>query len=168
MLLTARPVWKAFRSRRRITIASDGGLKHRLGTHGWKIVDCDGNTLFTGSGPVDGPIDIANSTRSELGGLTAPMLLCASLARYWGLSHRCRYNWLTDSKVAISKVTFVLRPSGQLRRYPDEIDYVTAISELYCALGRKNIKCKWVNGHQDDHKTYDDLFAAAKHNVDVG
>ena len=160
-------VWKAFRSRSRVTIASDGGLKHRIGTHGWKIVDRSGNTLFSGSGPVDGPLDIANSTRSELGGLTAPMLLCASLARYWGLSHRCRYIWLTDSKAAISKVTFVLRSSAQPHRYPDDVDFVTAIRALYHTLGRKHFKCKWVKGHQDDRMDYDDLPTAAKLNIDV-
>jgi hypothetical protein len=71
-------IWRAFRSRQRIKIASDGGLKYRLGTHGWKIVARQGRTLFSGSGPVDGPYDISHSMctmRSELGGLTAPLLL---------------------------------------------------------------------------------------------
>ena len=160
-------VWKAFRSRRRITIASDGGLKHRLGTHGWKIVAQDGQVLFLGSGPVDGPPDISTSTRSELGGLTAPMLLCASLARYWGLTHRCKYTWLTDSKAAISKVTFILRSSTQPRCYPDDIDFVTAVRALHIALGRKSIQCKWVKGHQDSGKDYNELSDAAKLNIDV-
>jgi hypothetical protein len=31
-------IWRSFRSRQRLTIASDGGLKQRLGTQGWKIV----------------------------------------------------------------------------------------------------------------------------------
>jgi hypothetical protein len=71
-------IWRAFRSRQRIKIASDGGLKYRLGTHGWKIVARQGRTLFSGSGPVDGPYDISHSTRSELGGLSstvAPSLI---------------------------------------------------------------------------------------------
>jgi hypothetical protein len=33
-----RSAWRSFRSRQRIMIASDGGLKSWLGTHGWKIV----------------------------------------------------------------------------------------------------------------------------------
>ena len=84
-------IWRAFRSRRCITIASDGGLCKRLGTFGWKIVTIDKLTdtffvtLYEGSGPVDGPQDIANSTRSKFGGLVAPLLLCTSLAAYWGL-----------------------------------------------------------------------------------
>jgi hypothetical protein len=78
-------VWRAFRSRRRITMASDGGLKDRKGTFGWKIVDKGSGSaaaipLFEGSGPVDGPFDVNSSTRSELGGLIAPILLCVSLA----------------------------------------------------------------------------------------
>ena len=160
-------VWKAFRSRQRLTIASDGGLRHRIGTHGWKIVDKNGITLFSGSGPVDGPIDIANSTRSELGGLTAPLLLCASLARFWGLSHRCKYIWSTDSKAAIGKVIFITRYTNQPRRYPDEVDYVTAIRELYKSLGGRRIKCHWVKGHQDERTSYEELSPTAKLNVDV-
>lgn len=160
-------IWKAFRSRRRLTIASDGGLKHKIGTFGWKIVDKSGKSLFSGSGPVDGPTDIANSTRSELGGLTCPLLLCASLARYWGLSHRCRYSWCTDSKAAISKVTFVTRVSYHPRRYPDEVDYVTAIRELHKSLGGRKLHCKWVKGHQDEHIDYEELNPLAKLNVDV-
>jgi ribonuclease HI len=160
-------VWKAFRSRRRLTIASDGGLKHKIGTFGWKIVDKHGITLFSGSGPVDGPLDIANSTRSELGGLTAPLLLCASLARYWGLSHRCKYIWSTDSKAAIGKVTFITRSTNQPRQYPNEVDYVTAIRELHKSLKGRKLKCNWVKGHQDDRAPYKTLSPIAQLNVDV-
>jgi hypothetical protein len=45
-------------TRQRITIASDGGLKHQMGTQGCKIVSRQGYPLFSGSGPVDGPFDI--------------------------------------------------------------------------------------------------------------
>jgi hypothetical protein len=160
-------IWRAFRSRQRITIASDGGLKRRLGTHGWKIVTRSGCTLFSGSGPVDGPHDISHSTRSELGGLTAPLLLVLSLAKFWGLNHRCRYKWLTDSKAAISKVTYITTTGYSPRRYPDDIDYVTAIQELHRSLGGRKLKSSWIKGHQDEDKDYDDLSAAAKLNVDV-
>jgi hypothetical protein len=37
----------------RVTIASDGGLRHGIGTLGCKIVDRHGNSHFPGSGPVD-------------------------------------------------------------------------------------------------------------------
>ena len=160
-------VWKAFRSRQRLTIASDGGLRYQIGTFGWKIVNKNGITLFSGSGPVDGPTDVANSTRSELGGLTAPLLLCASLARFWGLSHRCKYIWSTDSKAAIGKVIFITRYTNQPRRYPDEVDYVTAIRELNRSLGGRRLKCHWVKGHQDERTSYEALSPTAKLNVDV-
>lgn len=159
-------VWKAFRSRRRVTIASDGGLRHGIGTLGWKIVNQHGIPLFSGSGPIDGPPDNANSTRSELGGLAAPMLLCASLARFWGMSHRCKYKWLTDSKAAISKVTFIIRSSKRPRQYPDNIDFHTAIRELHQSLGGRRLKIKWVRGHQDDRIPYEELSPEAKLNVD--
>jgi len=166
-IATDNQIWKAFRSRRRLTIASDGGLKQSIGTLGWKIVDKDGLPLFTGSGPVDGPFDIANSTRSELGGIAAPLLLCASLARYWGLAHRCRYKWLTDSKAAISRVTFITRRSSQPRRYPDDVDYDTAIRELHQCLGGRNLQPTWVKGHQDENADYASLSPEAKLNVDA-
>ena len=160
-------IWRAFRSRQSITIASDGGLKHRLGTHGWKIVARQGRTLFSGSGPVDGPCDISHSTRSELGGLTAPLLLVSSLARFWGIHHRCRYNWITDSKAAISRVTIITTSKYSLRRYPDDVDYVTAIQELHRSLGGRKLRPFWVKGHQDENQDYEQLSAAAKLNIDV-
>jgi len=84
-----------------ITIASDGGLKQQVGTFGWKIVNRSCVILFQGSGPVDGLADIVgHSTQSELGGLSAPFLLCVSLSKFWGLEHKYRYPWLTDSKAA--------------------------------------------------------------------
>ena len=84
---TDTQIRQAFQSRRHITIASDGGLRKGIGTLGWKIVEkgrCGrgDRSLFEGSGPVDGPTDIANSTRSELGGLVPPFLY----ARHW---HPC-------------------------------------------------------------------------------
>jgi hypothetical protein len=36
-----------------------------------------------GSGPIDGPMEVGSSTRSELGGFTAPLLLATALARFW-------------------------------------------------------------------------------------
>jgi hypothetical protein len=163
-------IWRAFRSRRRITIASDGGLRKGIGTFGWKIVSIEKTgtttTLFEGSGPVDGPFDIATSTRCELGGLVAPLLLCTSLAAYWGLRHKCRYRWLTDSKAAISKVDFITRQSHRVTRAPKDVDYLTAIRELQKSLG-KSLKPQWVKGHQDDQHDYDSLSTEAKLNIDV-
>ena len=166
-------VWRAFRARRRLTIASDGGLKDRIATFGWKIVSNKGIgiendiSLFEGSGPADGPFDISSSTRSELGGLLAPLLLCASLAAHWGLRHKCRLRWLSDSKAAISRVDFITRNSHRTpRQVPEDHDYMTAIQELSKNLGRR-IKTQWIKGHQDERTPYVDLTGDAKLNVDV-
>jgi ribonuclease HI len=126
-----------------------------------------GYTLFYGSGPVDGPIDTNHSTRSELGGLTAPLLLVSSLAKFWGIQHRCRYKWITDSKAAISKVTFITNSRNNLRRYPDDVDYITAIRELHRSLGGRKLRSTWVKGHQDGTVEYNKLSAEAKLNVEV-
>ena len=164
-------VWRAFRSRRRLTIASDGGLKDRLATFGWKIISrgkgkAADTPLFEGSGPVDGPYDINTSTRSELGGLVAPLLLCVSLAAHWGLRHKCKLGWLTDSKAAISRVEFITRKSNRISKAPEDNDYMTAIRELSKSLGRK-ITTQWIKGHQDEITPYEKLSRAAKLNVDV-
>jgi ribonuclease HI len=117
-------------------------------------------------GPIDGPTDISNSTRSELGGLVAPLLLCTSLAAFWGLRHRCRYRWATDSQAAISKVQFITRPSKRLSKAPEDVDYLTAIRELHKSLGGR-LQTQWVKGHQDEKQSYDTLSYDAKLNVDA-
>lgn len=170
-IATDLQVWRAFRSRQRITIASDGGLKDRTATFGWKIAAKGAQTpediiLFEGSGPVDGPFDISSSTRSELGGLVAPLLLCVSLAAHWGLRHKCKIGWLTDSKAAISRVEFITRRSNRKPKVPEDHDYMTAIRELSQALGRR-IHSQWIKGHQDDRTPYEKLSREAKLNVDV-
>jgi hypothetical protein len=49
---TDTTVWKAFRSRRRVTIASDGGLKHQC-RHFWmEDSGLHWHTAFSGSGPI--------------------------------------------------------------------------------------------------------------------
>jgi hypothetical protein len=110
---TDKEVFQSFRARSRLTIATDGSLQASAGTFGWKITNKTHLTLFTGSGPIDGPHEIGSSTRSELGGFTAPLLLITSLARHWGLKHRCKFRWLADSQVAINRVTVVTRQGLQ-------------------------------------------------------
>ena len=159
-------IWTELRSKKKVTIVSDGGLAEGIGTFGWKIVGTKNQTLFAGAGPVDGPHEMGSSTRSELGGLAAPLFLVVALARFWGLKHKCRYRWITDSKAAISKVTVVTRVSHQLRRAPDNSDYLMVIRSLRRELG-KPIETIWVKGHQDGETSYEDLSDSAKHNVDV-
>ena len=60
-LATDSTIWKAFRSRRRLHLATDGGLLTQKGTHGW-IISTENKSLFQCSGPVDGPSDTSSST----------------------------------------------------------------------------------------------------------
>jgi hypothetical protein len=168
-------VWRAFRSRRRLTIASHGGLvKDRKATFGWKIVDKGTNTkldvpLFEGSGPADGLFDITSLTHSKLGGLIAPLLLCVSLAAHWLLRHKRRIRWLTDSSAAISRVEFICTWRSKYNRKtkaPEDHDYMTAMWELSHSL-RRSIKTKGIKGHQDDRTPYEKLSSNAKLNVDA-
>jgi hypothetical protein len=159
-------IWKEFRSKKKVTIVSDGGLAEGIGTFGWKLVGSKNQTLFAGAGPIDGPHEIGSSTRSELGGLAAPLFLVVALARFWGLKHKCRYRWIVDSKAAISQVKVTTRVSHQLRRAPDNSDYLMVIRSLRRELG-KPIETIWVKGHQDNDTPYEALSTSAKHNVDV-
>ena len=56
--------------------------------------------LFQGCAPVDGPNKTESSIRSKLGGFTAPLLLVTTLAKHWGLRHRCKFRWLAEGKAA--------------------------------------------------------------------
>jgi hypothetical protein len=64
---TDNQLWKAFRSKQRLHMASDGGLYSQQGTHGW-VLSTGSRILLKCAGPVDGPRDTSSSTRSELGG----------------------------------------------------------------------------------------------------
>ena len=159
-------MWKAFRSKQRLTIASDGSLLPAAGTFGWKITTSKHVTLFFGSGPIDGPIDIGSSTRSELGGFTGPLLLVTILARFWGLRHKCKFTWLVDSKVAINRVQLVTIKDYRPSKQPDNIDLLSTIRELHREL-RRPLKAQWIKSHQDNDRDYDKLSPDAKLNVDA-
>jgi hypothetical protein len=91
-------VWRAFRDKRsRLEIVTDGSLADGIGTFGWRLLRPPTLVLFQGSGPVNGPIELATSTRSELGGFAAPLLLVAAISKFWGLRHRCKFRWIVDS-----------------------------------------------------------------------
>lgn len=95
-------IWRAFRSKEKLFIASDGGLYGNQGTFGW-VITSSKQVLYQCGGPVDGPYDSANSTRSELCGLASSFLLVASLARNWGIRHRCSFRCILDSRNALCK-----------------------------------------------------------------
>ena len=162
-------IWKAFRRKsHHIDIASDGGLAKQAGTFGWKIVSTfqkSEQVLFQGSGPIDGPAAVGSSTRSELGGFTAPLLLVTAITKFWGIRHKCTFRWYTDSKSAISKVR-LYTTNGKATKYPEHSDYVMTIQSLAAELKRPIAAC-WVKGHQDENHDYEDLPREARLNVDV-
>ncbi|KAI2501852.1 hypothetical protein MHU86_12617 [Fragilaria crotonensis] len=128
-------VWQAFRSKKRLEIVTDGSLEsHTTGTFGWKLMTPKDVTLYQGTGPVDGPPEISSSTRSELGGFAAPLLLIAAVARFWGLRHRCRYRWIVDSQCAITKVKLVTFRGSKPRRQLNNVDYLSLIASLHNEL----------------------------------
>jgi hypothetical protein len=153
-------------TRRRLDVITNGSLQATCGTFGWKLVDNSKLVLYSGSGPVDGPFDSANSTCCEIGGCAAPLLLITVIAKYWGIRHRCKLHWIVDSKAAISKVLVNIRPGATPCRQPNEFDLPAFIEMLQKEL-RRPIKIAWIKGHQDATAPYDKLSYHAQMNVDV-
>ena len=149
-------IWRAFRSKRRLEIITDGGLKDHNATFGWKIILPDRTVLFQGAGPADGPIETESSTRSELFGFAAPMLIIDQLSKWWGITHRCKFRWLVDSQAAIKQVKDIRRKATLPRYQPDNVDILTT---LFHAIKdcRRPITIDWIKGHQDDDAPYDEI-----------
>ena len=162
-LATDQQVWKAFRSRRRIHVATDGGLHSQKGTHGW-VISTGTKNLFQCAGPVDGPYDTSSSTRSELGGYASVLLFIRELSRFWGIRHRARLHWYCDSKAAISRVRrFASRTSFQ-NKMPEDADLISIIRSCQAEL-RTNIRIHWIKGHQDAEDQSRQLSLASRLNI---
>lgn len=140
-------LWKVLSQKRSITVASDGGLKGHQGTFGWQVQSSANEVLAEGAGPVDGPFDVANSTRCELGGYASALLFLSLLQRMWGCRHKCRIRWVTDSKSAIANVTKTLNLDTTCTNQPDNSDFLAIIKEGTKSTRRK-VHPVWVKGHQ--------------------
>jgi hypothetical protein len=161
---TDTQVWRALRSKARLYIASDGGLDGSEGTHGW-VISTKKTVLFRGSGPVDGFIATSSSTRSELAGCAASVLLLVSVSRLWGLRHRCSFRWITDSTAAISRIQRYAR-CHRRTTMPYDADLLSLISSLIKEL-RRPFTPIWVKGHQDTIESYAHLPLHARLNIDA-
>ena len=158
-------IWRAFRSKSRLHLASDGGLGNNQATHGW-VLSTNKEILYKCSGPVDGPVDTNSSTRSELGGCASALLLLSSLSQFWGIRHRCRFRWYTDSTSAIRRFHKFCRKRHRPPRMPSDSDLLTIISKCLRVLNRP-FRPAWVKAHQDDRTPYDKLPLAARLNIDA-
>ncbi|KAI2498313.1 hypothetical protein MHU86_16183 [Fragilaria crotonensis] len=159
-------VWRAFRSKAKLYIASDGRLDGNRGTHGW-VLASKKHVLFRCSGPVDGFVSTESSTRSELAGCASSLLLITIISRMWGLRHRCSFCWITDSRAAISRITRYVLPGGRcIKQMPDDADLISLIATLYREL-RRPFRPEWVKGHQDSLQSYEHLPFKARLNIDA-
>ncbi|KAI2511186.1 hypothetical protein MHU86_3151 [Fragilaria crotonensis] len=141
-------VWRVLSQKSPITVATDGGLKGKQGTFGWQVRSSSNDVLAEGAGPIDGPFDVANSTRCELGGCAAAFLFLSLLQQMWGCRHKCRIRWVTDSKSAIAKVAKKLQYDPHRRQnQPDNADLLALIKEGTKST-RSKITSVWVKGHQ--------------------
>jgi hypothetical protein len=153
-------VWRAMRSKRTLYLASDGGLQGHQGTFGW-VISSKREILYKCSGPVDGPRDTANSTRSESAGFASGVLFLQSLAQLWGLRHRCKIRWLADSKAALARVRWLFRREYQPGRQPNDADLIAIIHSAIRDI-RRPITPEWIKEHQDHSCPYSRLPFRAK------
>ena len=158
-------VTRPFRGRSKLHLASDGGLHKTQGTHGW-ILSTGRHILFKCAGPVDGPHDLASSTRCELGGCASALLLLVSLSKLWGMKHRCSFRWYCDSKSAISRINRYCRRALKFNIMPYDADLLSLIKSLLSELRRKFTSI-WAKGHQDSLTAYANLPLAARLNIDA-
>jgi hypothetical protein len=156
-------VWKSFCSRKRLHVATDGGLLDTQGTHGW-VISNGSNILFSCAGPVDGPFDTSSSTRWELSGYASVLLFIDHPSRFWSIRHNCKFTWICDSKAALSRVRrFATRlPS---RRMPPDADMISVI-RTHLVLIRCKFKHRWIKGHQDSSPKWT-LSLPAKLNIEA-
>jgi hypothetical protein len=128
-------IWRAFRSKARLHLASDGGLGDNSATHGW-LLSTGKEVLFQCSGPVDGPLDTNSLTRSALGGCASSLLLLSSLSTFWGIRHRCSFRWNIDSASAISRFHKFCGHSQRSTRMPPDSDLLSIIASCRRQLKR--------------------------------
>ena len=151
-IATDDQIWKAFRSRRRLRVATDDGdLLPTKGTHGW-VISTGRRILLTCADPVNGPFDTASSTRSELAGCASVLYFLARPAEFWGMKHKCWLLWYCDSKAAISRIRRHASRSSYWTRLPPDADLLAIICQHKLAL-RTSCALIWVKGHQDSHST---------------
>ena len=149
---TPEAIWESCHGKKQLSIASDGGLNGCVGTFGWNLSTHKNEVLFEGAGPIDGPFDVASSTRSELGGYVAPLLVLHILTQIWGMQHRCKLAWVCDSKAALSNVRKSTSRDNEQRYQPNNADFLVQIRDYHKRL-RQPIKPIWIKGHQQGGKT---------------
>ena len=159
-------VARAFRSRAKLHLASDGGLAEGKATHGW-VLSTKKHILFRCSGPVDGPTDLNSSTRSELGGCASALTLLVSVSRTWGgIRPRCSFRWYTDSRSAITRIKKHAVRGSRSRQLPHDADLLAIIQTMLKEL-RRPFALQWVKAHQDELVSYNQLPLAARLNIDA-
>ena len=163
---TDSQVLRAFRSRRRIRVATDGGLHKQKGTHGWVVMIASGSKILFKCAA--GPFITSSSTRSELSGCASALLFIVSLSRFWGLRHCCKFLWYCDSsRAAISRIRRHDSRSSVRTRMPPDADRLAPIASYLREL-RRTFTAVWVKGHQDTAGGLSTpLSAAAKLNIEA-
>lgn len=96
---------------------------------------------------MDCPRDVAISTRCEIAGFAAPMILLTLLARHWGTKYKCKFRWVCDSKAALSNVNKHTKGHDHRRWQPENVDLLSQIRAMKSELGIR-VPQKWVKGHQ--------------------
>jgi ribonuclease HI len=131
------------------------------------LTDAPGKKLVAGSGPVDGPVTQASSTRSELYGFAAPLEYIHQLARCYSMQLKGEYEWECDSQCALNRIDVLLK-FEQRRRQPYNADIISNLTHRLGQNRSMTIKSIWVQAHQDEKELPGQILSdAALRNIKV-
>ena len=137
---------------------SDGSFKDEIGTSAF-TVHAEGMMSITGVNAVPGNAQDQSAYRSELAGVSGTLALAASVCKVHDIVSECITIGL-DGEQALKAA------GGEWRLNPAQPDFdlLTDIRKKVHRLPIQ-VKWKWIRGHQDDDKTYDELDDWAQANV---
>jgi hypothetical protein len=124
------------------------------------------NVLIRGAGPVDGVPSVLSSTRAELFGIAAPILLLFHFMKFHQIESKSKCVKSIDNRAAISWVNQTQHKQSHQQRYSNDIDIVTVIIDTMKESTLRH-QLRWVKAHQDDKKPYKDLNILGRMNCDA-
>jgi exonuclease III len=154
-------------------IASDGSVVKDSATFGWILSLEDGTRLAECAGPVFG--SQPSSYRAEGYGMLAVLRFLKHLSVFYGNPLNSGFTHYIDNDALVTNVNIlenmrggpVDMDSGALE-HPLRSDW-DVLNEIRYTLGElpQNRTFKWVKGHQDRERSYDQLSLDAQLNVDA-
>ena len=148
-------------------IATDGGLKHNIGTFAFIFVIGDDNNILEGYNAETSLRNPMTSTREELLAVLSAHYILLGLTKIWGPPQLIDIKFILDSKPAID-----IRHGSEdeyidpMRIMNNEMDVEYEIIRIEKLLVHQQIMYQWVKGHQDISKAANKKHATLNKLVD--